>query len=84
MYERKSVRVFTDQAIKDRLAETCDHHPFIARAKLVLIFCADCQKWHEGFRQTGCQPRKPGVGDLLLAVSDRNSWPKSKQDAYFI
>ena len=31
----------TDQRLKDTLAETCDHQPFIAQAPLVLIFCAD-------------------------------------------
>ena len=62
----------TDQALKDQLAETCDHQPFIARGKMVLIFCADCQKWYDGFREAGCQPRDPSVGDLLLAVSDTN------------
>ena len=62
----------TDQALKDRLADTCDHQPFIARAPLVLIFCADCQKWYDAFASGGCQPRKPGVGDLLLACSDAN------------
>ncbi len=60
------------QAIKDRLVETCDHQKFIAEAKLVLIFCADCKKWFEAYAETGCDPRKPGVGDLLLAVSDAN------------
>ncbi len=62
----------TDQALKDRLAETCDHQPFIARAELVLIFCADCQKWYDAFAAGGCAPRKPGAGDLLLAFSDAN------------
>lgn len=62
----------TDQALKDRLAETCDHQPFIAAAPLVLIFCADCQKWYDAFACGGCAPRAPGVGDLLLAVSDAN------------
>ena len=60
----------TDQAIKDRLVETCDHQPMIAQAKLVLIFCADCKKWYDAYVAVGCQPRKPGVGDLLLAASD--------------
>lgn len=60
----------TDQSIKDRLVDTCDHQPFIAKSKLVLIFCADCLKWYEAFRCGGCEPRKPGVGDLLLAVGD--------------
>ena len=60
----------TDQTLKDTLAETCDHQPFIAEAPLVLIFCADCQKWYDAFLDAGCDPRLPGVGDLLLAVSD--------------
>lgn len=60
----------TDQAIKDRLVETCDHQPMIAQAKLVLIFCADCKKWYDAYLATGCTPRKPGVGDLFLAASD--------------
>ena len=60
----------TDQVLKDALAESCDHQPFIATAKMVLIFCADCRKWYEGFRAANAVPRKPGVGDLLLAVSD--------------
>ncbi len=62
----------TRQDLKDTLAETCDHQPFIARAPLVLIFCADCQKWYDAFRLEGCEPRRPGAGDLLLAVSDAN------------
>ena len=33
----------TDQAIKEKLVETCDHQPMIAQAKMVLIFCADCK-----------------------------------------
>lgn len=60
----------TDQALKDRLAMTCDNQPFIAQAKMVLIFCADCKKWYDAFCEAGCDPRTPGVGDLMLAVSD--------------
>lgn len=62
----------TDQELKDKLSETCDHQPFIAQSKMVLIFCADCQKWYDGFIACGCSPRKPAVGDLMLAVSDAN------------
>lgn len=62
----------TDPEIKNMLVKTCDNQPFIAEAKMILIFCADCSKWYEGFRDTGCEPRLPGVGDLLLAVSDSN------------
>lgn len=60
----------TDPALKECLADTCDHQPFIATGKLVLIFCADCRKWYNAFSDAGCAPRDPGVGDLLLAVSD--------------
>jgi len=62
----------TDQELKEKLVITCDHQPFIAKAKMVLIFCADCRKWYEAFRAAGCEPRKPGMGDWLLAVSDTN------------
>ena len=104
LYERKSVRVYTEQAIEEeivqeilraavmaptagnqqlytilritdpslleKLADTCDHQPFIAKGKLVLLFCADCRKWYEAFRHAGCEPRHPGAGDLLIAVND--------------
>lgn len=62
----------TDQTLKERLAESCDHQPFIAKAKMVLIFCADWRKWYDAFEDAGCAPRRPGVGDMLLAVSDAN------------
>ena len=62
----------TDQTLKDRLAVSCDNQPFIANAKMVLIFCADCRKWYDAYIDAGCTARKPGVGDLLLAVSDTN------------
>ena len=62
----------TDQQLKEQLVQTCDNQPFIAQAEMVLIFCADCRKWYNAFLAAGCQPRKPGVGDLLLAVSDTN------------
>lgn len=62
----------TDQKLKNALSESCDHQPFIATAPLVLVFCADCRKWYNAFLDSGCEPRKPGVGDLLLAVSDTN------------
>ena len=60
----------TDQALREKLVETCDHQPMIAQAKMVLIFCADCKKWHDAYLAVGCQTRKPGVGDLLLATTD--------------
>ena len=62
----------TDPKRKAQLAESCDHQPFIAKAPLVLVFCADCRKWYNAFLEYGCTPRKLGVGDLMLAVSDTN------------
>ena len=60
----------TDQALKEKLAVTCDSPPFIAKAPLVLIFCADAGKWHDAYIEAGCGPRAPGAGDLMLAVCD--------------
>ena len=60
----------TDQSLKETLAKTCDNQPFIAKAKMVLIFCADAKKWQDVFLEAGCNPREPGVGDLMLAVED--------------
>ncbi|MCI8327705.1 MAG: nitroreductase [Lachnospiraceae bacterium] len=104
LYERKSVRVFTEKEIsaekkehilnaaiqapsagcqllytilditdqnrKEKLADLCDHQAFIAKAKMVLVFCADCQKWLSFYKEAGLSPRKPGRGDLFLAVED--------------
>jgi FMN reductase (NADPH) len=60
----------TNQEIKDHLAVSCDNQPFIAKAPLVLIFCADVQKWYEAFVGCGCRPRLPGAGDLFIALDD--------------
>lgn len=60
----------TDQKIKDALIDTCDHQPFIGKGKMVLVFCADCRKWYRAFESAGASPRKPGAGDLMLAVTD--------------
>ncbi len=60
----------TDQQLKEKLAVTCDNQPFIAKAPLVLIFCADAQKWYDAYRSCGLDARKPGAGDILLAVED--------------
>lgn len=60
----------TDQALKERLSVTCDNQPFIAEGKLVLVFCADFRKWYDAFAACGCEPRKPGEGDLMLSVCD--------------
>ena len=60
----------TDEELKKALSETCDYQPFIAKAPMVLVFCADCKKWYDAYLEAGCEPRKPGIGDLMLAVTD--------------
>jgi FMN reductase (NADPH)/FMN reductase [NAD(P)H] len=68
-----------EQALKDRLAETCDHQLFIAKSPFVLIFLADYQRWYDYFQvcqverkaaEMGGTPRLPQEGDLLLACCD--------------
>ncbi len=72
-----SIIDITDQALKDRLAVTCDDQPFIAKAPWVLVFVADMQKWIDLYRYShveeleGVEQRlTPGPGDLMLACSD--------------
>lgn len=74
-----SIIEITEQALKDRLAETCDHQPFIAKAPLVLLFVADYQRWNDLFDHFSvndyCQRvdearRYPEEGDLMLACCD--------------
>ncbi len=60
----------TDPEKLHRLSVSCDHQMFIEQAKLVLVFCADYTRWHRAFSQAGCEPRKLGEGDLMLAVCD--------------
>ena len=60
----------TDQALKEKLSVSCDNQPFIAQAPMVLVFCADAQKWYDAYKLAGCAPRLPGEGDLMLAVAD--------------
>jgi nitroreductase len=68
-----------DQALKDRLVETCDNQPFIAKAPWVLLFTADYQRWFDYYeysdveqrcQELGLKPRAPQEGDLLLACCD--------------
>ncbi len=71
-----SILDITDQRIKDTLAISCDNQPFIAKAPLVLVFCADYHRWNRKFKQAGCDDvieggvPAPAMGDLLLAAND--------------
>ena len=60
----------TYKELKLALSDSCDNQPFIAKAPMVLVFCADCKKWYDTYLEAGCTPRKPGAGDLMLAVTD--------------
>lgn len=52
----------TDQRLKDTLAETCDHQPFISTAPVVLIFCADCLGGGMPMPRPAAIPGAPGRG----------------------
>ena len=74
-----SVIEVTDQGIKDTLAETCDHQPFIAKAPMVLIFLADVTRWYDYYDACGVakwqaaqgkEYEGPDEADFLLAVND--------------
>ena len=62
----------TDQALKEALAEHCDHQPMIAQAPLVLVFYADYHRWLQAFDtlDLGEPIRKAAAGDRMLAVMD--------------
>ncbi len=74
-----SILEVRDQAIKERLVETCDNQPFIAQAPLILVFLADYQRWFDYFQYAGVEEHcvesgativSPKEGDLLLACCD--------------
>ena len=68
-----------DQSLKEKLVETCDNQPFIAKSPFVLVFLADYQRWWDYYQVMWCLEkalelnrllRKPQVGDLMLACCD--------------
>lgn len=74
-----SVLEIEEQALKEGLAETCDHQPFIARAPWVLIFLADYRRMIDYFDHFGVMEwvdrterrrSTPRESDLLLASCD--------------
>ena len=56
----------TDNALKKALSESCDDQPFIAEAKLVLVFCADCKKWYDAYIEALCSPRDVGARSAAI------------------
>jgi nitroreductase len=74
-----SIIEVADQQKKERLVQTCDNQPFIAKAPLVLLFLADMQRWYDFFTYSSvpeyCRDNKveymtPQESDLLLACCD--------------
>lgn len=74
-----SVIKVTDPVKKLQLSKSCDNQPFIARAPVLLIFCADFQRWYDYYKYSnvpescaarGVPFRRPAEGDLVLAMSD--------------
>ena len=60
----------TDPELKQKLSVSCDNQPFIAKAPLVLIFCADYRRWYDTFCRYEQEVRQPDTGDLFLAQAD--------------
>lgn len=75
-----SIIVIRDPETKKKLAESCDHQPFIAKAPVLLLFVSDQHKWFEYYRQNGVPEyaereegllwEEPGEADLLLSIED--------------
>ena len=65
-----SLVIARDQALKERLAVLCDNQPFIARAKLVVIYLADLSRWNDAYLAAGIPARLPGPGDVMMSVVD--------------
>ena len=66
-----SVIKISDPAKKQAMGELCDHQSHLAQAPLMLLFLADCQRWLELYEGAGVpQPRLPGMGDALWALTD--------------
>jgi len=66
-----SVIDVTDQAIKEKLAVSCDNQPFIAKAPLVLVFLSDYQRLYDMFTHSvEKEITKPNESDLLLGMAD--------------
>lgn len=61
----------TSQELKNKLAVSCDNQPFIAKAPLVLVFCADLRRLMQKYKQANCENiPAPELSDLILATND--------------
>ena len=60
----------TDPSIKEKLSITCDNQPFITKAQMVLLFCADCRKWNQAYAAASLPVTDPCITELIGAVTD--------------
>lgn len=63
-----SIIVIKSQETKDKLSESCDHQPFIAKAPVLLLFVSDQKKWFDYYQLEGCKEfseREPGLSGKL-------------------
>ena len=75
-----SIIVIRSKETKAKLAESCDHQPFIAKAPVLLLFAADQSKWFSYYEQNGVREfaertaglrwEEPNEGDLFLSIED--------------
>ena len=60
----------TDQSLKDQLAILCDHQPFIAKGKLVLLFVSNPVRWYDSYNLINNTNLKPTLADYYLSMND--------------
>lgn len=74
-----SILEIDSQELKNKLSETCDHQPFIAKAPFVLLYLADFQRQYDYFEycevprlclERSITYRTPKAADLMLACCD--------------
>lgn len=74
-----SILIIRDPRRKELLAERCNHQPWLARAPLMLVFCADYQRMYDYYDASGVGEKcmelgveyiRPGEQYLLLAACD--------------
>lgn len=56
---------------KRALQESCNHYPYISAAPMMLIFCADYQKWNDYFVQSGVPQKCEEKGKTYTGACER-------------
>ena len=68
--QQYTILKISDQELKEKLADVCDHQSMIAKAPLVLVFVADPRRWYDAYCKCHFNVRKPKASDLLLGFAD--------------